>query len=86
MVPNISLLTDFCFIDFKVFQWDLFGKELLGDECLLVTLKDQVKIGRNRYDNPSQACVCVCARFKFWGVAGSEDFACATPLDFQGKA
>ena len=28
------------------------------------------------------------ARSKFWGVAGSEDFACATlptPLDFQGK-
>ena len=29
------------------------------------------------------------AGFKFWGVTGSEDFACATlpttPLDFQGK-
>ena len=29
------------------------------------------------------------ARSKFWGVAGSEDFACATlptiPLDFQDK-
>ena len=29
------------------------------------------------------------ARFKFWGVAGSEDLACATlpttPLDFQAK-
>ena len=32
----------------------------------------------------------ICARFKFFlGVAGSEDFACATlpttPLDFQAK-
>ena len=32
------------------------------------------------------AITCQGARFEFWGMAGSEDFACATlPLDFQGK-
>ena len=62
--------------DFKKFFEEL--KEWTEDAV-------QIKTSREFFKKVSQDG----ARFKFWGVAGSEDFACSTlpttPYDFQGK-